>query len=277
VVTIGPTGCCLHDLSEEIRSATVTDLLPETPDQPAERSYRPAIIGAVTVLVVAALGTWGLATLARSSGGGSTAATIAPTAPGGDSACQWTPTEAGNPNLKDVGTPPTSGEPHSGTAVMTVTINNRPVEITIDTAKTPCTAASFAHLAGQKFFDGSKCHRLVNGGIFVLQCGDPSGTGAGGPTYQFADENLPQPDAQGGATYARGVVAMANSGPGTNGSQFFINFKDGVLPPDYTPFGLVTKGMTVVDEIAAAGVEGGAGQGPPAKPATISTVTYRAP
>ena len=268
----------------------MTDLLPETPDQPAERSYVPAIIGAVTVLVVAALGTWGLAALARSSGGGPSAAgagaTTAPAAPpgptataapGGDSACRWAPAEAGNPNLKDVGTPPTSGEPRSGTAIMTVTMNGRPVEITIDTAKTPCTAASFAHLAGQKFFDGSKCHRLVNGGIFVLQCGDPSGTGAGGPTYQFADENLPQPGADGAATYARGVVAMANHGAGTNGSQFFINFKDGQLGPNYTPFGVVTKGMEVIDQIAEAGVEGGGGDGPPAKPVTIATITYRAP
>jgi len=268
----------------------VTDLLPETPDQPAERPYRPAIIGAVTVLVVAALGTWGLTALARSSGSGKSAAgagattapaTNAPTAtaaPGGDGACRWTPADAAsNPNLKDVGTPPTSGEPRSGTAIMTLTVNGRPVEITIDTAKTPCTAASFAHLVSQKFFDGSRCHRLVNGGIFVLQCGDPSGTGAGGPTYEFADENLPQPNAQGSATYARGVVAMANRGPGTNSSQFFINFKDGQLDPNYTPFGVVTKGMEVIDQIAEAGVAGGEGQGPPAKPVTITTVTYRGP
>jgi peptidyl-prolyl cis-trans isomerase B (cyclophilin B) len=263
--------------------------LPETPDQP-DRPYLPAIIGAVTVLVVAALGTWGLTALARSSGGGASAgragATTAPGVPestptggatGGDGTCTWTAAEPGNPNLKDVGTPPASGEPRSGTAVMTMTINDRPVEIAIDTARTPCTAASFAHLAGKKFFDGSTCHRLVNAGIFVLQCGDPSGTGSGGPTYEFADENLPQAGAQGSATYARGVVAMANRGPGTNGSQFFINFKDGELPPNYTPFGMVTKGMEVIDQIAAAGVEGGGGDGAPAKPVTVATITYRAP
>lgn len=265
----------------------MTDLLPETPDAPSERSNLPAIVGAVTVLVVAALAVWGLTALARSSGGGRSSAAGAGAAPttagatapagggGAGSACVWTPAETGNPNLTDVGTPPATGEPRTGTAVMTLTTNHGPIEISIDLAKTPCTAASFAHLAGRKFFDGSSCHRLVNGGIYVLQCGDPSGTGAGGPTYQFADENLPQPGQAGSAKYARGVVAMANHGPGTNGSQFFINFKDGELAPSYTPFGLVTKGMEIVDQIAAAGVQGGGEDGPPKAEVTFTSVTYR--
>ena len=116
------------------------------------------------------------------------------------------------------------------------------------TADAPCTVHSFRQLAAQDFFDDTPCHRLTDRGIFVLQCGDPSGTGRGGPGYSFADENLE------GATYERGTVAMANSGENTNGSQFFLVYQDSQLPPQYTPFGrLSEESLAILDKVAAAG------------------------
>ncbi len=127
-----------------------------------------------------------------------------------------------------------------------------------------------AYLAAKGFFNGTNCHRLTTQGIFVLQCGDPKGNGTGGPGYEIPDENLP---ASGANNYPAGTVAMANSGPNTNGSQFFIVYKDTTLPPDYTVWGKVSSGMDVVDKVAAAGVQGGAMDGPPALPITIETAT----
>ncbi|MEV4558067.1 peptidylprolyl isomerase [Kitasatospora sp. NPDC049285] len=141
------------------------------------------------------------------------------------------------------------------------------VSFSLDAAKAPHTVNSFAFLAGEKFWDGTKCHRLTTDGIFVLQCGDPTGTGSGGPGYQFTDENLT------GATYPAGTVAMANSGANTNGSQFFLVYKDTQLPPNYTPFGKITAGLDVLQKIAAAGVQGGGTDGPPATPVNITGIT----
>jgi peptidyl-prolyl cis-trans isomerase B (cyclophilin B) len=140
------------------------------------------------------------------------------------------------------------------------------IRFEMQTADAPCTVHSFRHLAAEDFFDDSACHRLTDRGIFVLQCGDPSETGRGGPGYTFADENLS------GATYERGVVAMANSGPDTNGSQFFLVYQDSQLPPQYTPFGqLSEESLAVLDAIAAAGAAppDGTGNTAPNTPVTI--------
>jgi peptidyl-prolyl cis-trans isomerase B (cyclophilin B) len=115
------------------------------------------------------------------------------------------------------------------------------------TTKAPCTTYSFRFLASQAYYNVTHCHRLTLQGIYVLQCGDPTGTGSGGPGYAFNDENLT------GATYPAGTVAMANAGPNTNGSQFFFTWKDTKLAPAYTPFGTVIGGMDVLQKIAAAG------------------------
>jgi peptidyl-prolyl cis-trans isomerase B (cyclophilin B) len=115
------------------------------------------------------------------------------------------------------------------------------------TSKAPCTTYSFRFLASQAYFNGTHCHRLTVQRIYVLQCGDATGTGSGGPGYAFNDENLA------GATYPAGTVAMANAGPNTNGSQFFFTWKDTKLSPAYTPFGTVIGGMDVLQKIAAAG------------------------
>jgi peptidyl-prolyl cis-trans isomerase B (cyclophilin B) len=124
------------------------------------------------------------------------------------------------------------------------------------TAQAPCTTYSFRFLAQRGYFNGTHCHRLTVQVIFVLQCGDPTGTGSGAPGYRFNDENLA------GATYAKGVVAMANAGPNTNGSQFFFNWKNSSkIPPNYTPFGMVIGGMKVLEKIAAAGDDSQNGPG----------------
>jgi peptidyl-prolyl cis-trans isomerase B (cyclophilin B) len=148
----------------------------------------------------------------------------------------------------------------------------------MDAAKTPRTVNSFKHLADKKYFDGTKCHRLTTEGIFVLQCGDPTGDGTGGPGYTIPDENLDslgKAGADGSVTFPAGTVAMANTGqPGTGGSQFFLVYKDTKLPPSYTPFGKIdAAGLKAVQEVAEAGVAGGAKDGAPKKPVTIEKAT----
>ncbi len=146
--------------------------------------------------------------------------------------------------------------------------------------ESPCTVNSFASLIGQKYFDNTKCHRLTTSpDLAVLQCGDPKGDGTGGPGYQFANEyptdqypandpKLKQP-----VVYPRGTLAMANAGPGTNGSQFFLVYKDSQLPPDYTVFGKIQDdGLATLDKIAKAGVAGGGDDGPPATEVTIKSM-----
>lgn len=147
--------------------------------------------------------------------------------------------------------------------------NTGAIGIAMRTDAAPCTTNSFRFLAQHKYFDGTSCHRLTTQGIYVLQCGDPTGTGTGGPGYAFADENLA------GATYPAGTVAMANAGPGTNGSQFFLVYRDSQLPPNYTPFGRITSGLGVVNTIAAKGDDGanGVGDGHPRQPVSLGQVT----
>ncbi len=143
--------------------------------------------------------------------------------------------EAEKPPTKPVGLPS-----------MTIGTNRGDVKVTLDGAAAPCTVNSFVSLAQQGYFDDTKCHRLVPG--FVLQCGDPSATGSGGPGYRFADE------LKGDETYPTGTFAMANAGPDTNGSQFFIVLADAQLPPSYTVFGTVDEaGVAVAKEIEKAG------------------------
>jgi peptidyl-prolyl cis-trans isomerase B (cyclophilin B) len=130
------------------------------------------------------------------------------------------------------------------------------IGIDLKTAAAPHTVNSFAFLAAQGYFDHTKCHRLTTTGIYVLQCGDPQGTGMGGPGYTLPDENLKDKSLKGN-TYPAGTVAMANTGQKhTGGSQFFLVYKDSPLPPQYTPFGTVSDaGMKVLQKIAAAGAQ----------------------
>ncbi|MBB5118150.1 peptidylprolyl isomerase [Streptomyces eurocidicus] len=139
------------------------------------------------------------------------------------------------------------------------------IDLTLDAAKAPHTVNSFNFLSGQGYFDHTTCHRLTTdpSQIFVLQCGDPKGTGMGDPGYRLKDENLKDPAVKDGV-YPAGTLAMANAGPDTGGSQFFLVYKDSKLAPNFTPFGKVgPEGMKVLRKIAAAGEQRGVGDGPP--------------
>ena len=190
-------------------------------------------------------------------------ATPAATRPG---SCTYAATS--EPAAKKVEPPPTTGVELKQEFTVTIATNRGDIVFDLPSAEAPCTANSLRSLAHFGYFDKTPCHRLTTQGISVLQCGDPSGTGGGGPGYQFADENLA------GATYPRGTVAMANAGPGTNGSQFFLVYADSTLPPNYTPFGTITEGLDLLDTVAKAGSDdsNGAGDGKPKLSVEIKTL-----
>jgi peptidyl-prolyl cis-trans isomerase B (cyclophilin B) len=185
--------------------------------------------------------------------------------------CQYQPTPA-EPAAKKVD-PPKSGKVPTdpATVSMSIATNQGPLGVQLDNAKAPCTVNNFVSLAQKGYYNDTHCHRLTTGPtLFVLQCGDPKGDGTGGPGYQFADEypsNQYPPDDPARSqpmVYPRGTLAMANAGPGTNGSQFFIVYKDSQLPPNYTVFGKVAeKDMAVLDKIATAGTVNGSSDGKP--------------
>jgi peptidyl-prolyl cis-trans isomerase B (cyclophilin B) len=225
------------------------------------RARRMKIIGTVVVVAVVAGGSGAIAfamsgpakkkTNAAASVSSTPSAAPSVSAKPGECAYQPLPAEAAQ-GAKDVGKPPV--KPVKGTYKMTIDTSLGTIVATLDGTKAACTANSFKYLAGKKFFNNTKCHRLVTQGIKVLQCGDPTATGTGGPSYGFGNENVPKAGKSGQATYKRGVIAMAHSSaPNSNGSQFFIVYGDSPLPADYTVFGQITKGMDVVDSVAKAG------------------------
>ena len=181
----------------------------------------------------------------------------APTAAPGFVTCAYdVSTQAARP----VDPPPTENIAATGTVAVTLRLTQGPVNLTLDRGHAPCTVNSFLSLLGQDYFTDTICHRLTTEGIFVVQCGDPTGTGSGGPGYTFADETYAND------TFPAGTVAMANAGPNTNGSQFFFVYQDSNLPPDYTVFGHVdADSLKVLTGIAANGHDGSnpAGGGKP--------------
>ena len=190
----------------------------------------------------------------------------------------------GTEPAKKVDLPPSTPPTDTPTS-LTISTSAGDIPVTLEAAQAPCAVNSFVSLAGQGYFDGTTCHRLSTQGYFVLQCGDPTGTGRGGPGYTFADElvaNDPrlQPCGDEGGTayctYNAGIVAMANAGPDTNGSQFFLVYGNSKFPPSYTVLGnMGATGLKVVKQIAAKGIgtEGlGPGDGTPKEPVTISSV-----
>ncbi|CAA9256441.1 MAG: Probable peptidyl-prolyl cis-trans isomerase B (PPIase B) (Rotamase B) [uncultured Blastococcus sp.] len=203
----------------------------------------------------------------------STSAAAPSTNADGSVTCTYSPDDTGNPNLTDVGTPPTpEATVAQGTSTLLMSTDQGDVTLTLDRAEAPCAAASFTFLAEQKFFDGSICHRLVNQESFgVLQCGDPTGTGSGGPSYKYAEEVTDE------TVYPRGTIAMAKtSEPNTTGSQFFLCFVDTQLPPQYTVVGTMDEpGIAVVEKVAAGGIKdvGPTGDGAPAIPVTINSLS----
>lgn len=155
--------------------------------------------------------------------------TVGAPEPAGDTvSCAY---RAGGTPAKPVDAPSSSDVPAKGTVTVTIDFGDAEVQATLDRAAAPCTVHSFESLAAQGYFDGTECHRLSTTGIFILQCGDPAGTGRGGPGYTYDDE-LAQTK-----TYPAGTLAMANAGPNTNGSQFFFVYEETPLPPNYTVFG----------------------------------------
>ena len=184
--------------------------------------------------------------------------------------------EAGDAS-REVSTPATENIPTEGTVTVTLDTTQGPIGIELDRSVAPCTVNVIEHLASEGYYDDTVCHRLTTSGIHVLQCGDPSGSGAGGPGFQFANE-YPTDELDGPATspviYPRGSIAMANAGPDTNGSQFFLNYEDSPLAPDYTYFGQISEeGLATLDKVAEAGAEGGAADGAPAEEVRIETAT----
>jgi peptidyl-prolyl cis-trans isomerase B (cyclophilin B) len=189
-----------------------------------------------------------------------------------DVTCDY-PVDNQIPAAREVDAPP-SKPTVGGDVPATLSTSLGDLEITLDAAGAPCTVNSFVSLATQGYFDDSPCHRLTTldeSGIAVLQCGDPSGTGGSGPGYSFADETT------GDEKYGPGVLAMANRGPDTNGSQFFIVYDDSPLNPDYTVFGTVDDdSLKRIQDLAAKGtVAGPGGVTAPAEKVTIKSVSWR--
>ena len=178
--------------------------------------------------------------------------------------------------------PPRQGKVPTDPAQVSISMvtNQGNIGLLLANNESPCTVNSFVSLAQQKFFDNTQCHRLTASPTSsVLQCGDPGGDGTGGPGYQFANEyptdqyKPDDPAAHEPVIYPRGTLAMANSGPNTNGSQFFMVYKDTELPPEYTIFGKIQQdGLNTLDKIAKGGVAGGGLDGPPAIQVTIKSV-----
>ena len=252
----------------------------------ARKRRRNVLIGVTAAAVVLVVGV--VLLLIGTGGDGTDPAAAEPTpsspaAPtpgvvdGSDGTCDWTPTPAdptANPNLQaDTGTPPVEVTP-TGTTEVDITTNVGPIGLTLDNANAPCAVASMVYLAGQGYFDDTVCHRETDSeGLKVLQCGDPSGTGTGGPAYEFPTQ------VAGDETYPRGTVAMANSGQGFDGSQFFLVYGDSQLPPDYTVLGTIDEaGLATLDAIAANGNDGsnGPGDGAPTQEVRIQSLTVAA-
>ena len=184
--------------------------------------------------------------------------------------------------------PPPGNPPADNPATLTISTSAGDIPVTLEPDQAPCAVNSFVSLADQGYFDNTSCHRLTTQGYYVLQCGDPTGTGTGGPGYTFAVELVAgdprlQPCGQESGldycTYNAGTVAMANAGPDTNGSQFFLVYGNSKFPPAYTVLGhMDAAGLKVVKAIAAAGIAPGSdsperpGDGTPADPVTITSV-----
>ena len=163
---------------------------------------------------------------------------------------------------------PNAGIIESNKASITFTTNQGEIVIETTPSLAPLTVNAIAALAQKNYFDNTICHRLTTEGIFVLQCGDPTGTGSCGPGFNIPDENLPEAVEN---NYPAGTVAMANAGPGTSGSQFFLVYQDTTLGPDYTIWGSITSGLDILQTIASAGVVDGGTDGAPISGVTIES------
>jgi peptidyl-prolyl cis-trans isomerase B (cyclophilin B) len=253
------------------------------------------LIAGVTTILVSGGGT---ATAAKKPAA-KVSATASPTASATASAspaavtepaqhCSYTSSSAGSVVKSSL---PTASPDYKAAYTASINTNLGPITIDLANSKATCTVNSFAHLASDNFWNNTQCHRLsTTDGLYMLQCGDPTAKasqtlscssatlGSGGPGYEFASENLPTAGSSGSATYKAGTVAMANSGGATNGSQFFLVFKNTTLGPDYTPFGTITSGLDILQNVAKAGTSctfAGAGGGVPKDKVIIDSVSIK--
>jgi peptidyl-prolyl cis-trans isomerase B (cyclophilin B) len=254
-------------------------------------------IGTLAVLVAAGVGT--LLLIFLPSGGAKKASASASKSPSASPTatatavaepahhCSYT---SATPVAKKVSLPPAAPD-YTDSYQATINTNQGKITFNLLNNKATCTVNSFVHLAQAGYFNNTQCHRVVNSGIYVLQCGDAYATasaklncgatskiGSGTPGYAFANENLT------GAKYPAGTVAMANGGPNTNGSQFFIVYKDstsglnGTSGPAYTPFATVSSGLAIVQNVAKGGYScqyAQSGGGVPKKKVIIDSVTIK--
>ncbi|HVH21863.1 MAG TPA: peptidylprolyl isomerase [Pseudonocardia sp.] len=252
--------------------------------QRAKRRQRIALITSVAVVVVVVAAFVLLTSLGGRDEQAAPGATPTPppsaapaAAPG---TCAFTPTP-NEPAAKPAPVPTVTNAPTSGTVAVDLQTSSGPIPLTLDRAQAPCTVESFLSLVNAGYYNDTPCHRLTTGeGLKVLQCGDPTGTGTGGPGYTIKDEPptglAPDPSGQ-AVTYPRGTVAMAKTAaPDSGGSQFFLVYADSTLPPEYTVFGTMDEeGLATVDKVAQAGADdaNGPGDGKPRTAVTIKSAT----
>ncbi|RJK96788.1 peptidylprolyl isomerase [Vallicoccus soli] len=230
----------------------------------AARARRRGVVLGAVVAAALVVGALVLTSVLDDDEGSSTAA---PPAAAAGLDCAEAPSPVASPQSFPSAPAP---DPQGPTrATISTTCGDLEVELLPEAA--PATVASFAQLSEQGFYDATPCHRLTTSGIYVLQCGDPTGTGTGGPGYSVPLENAPADEA-----YPAGTLAMARSAdPDSGGSQFFVVYEDTRPPaPGYTVFGRVTGGLDVLEALAAAGSDesNGPGDGRPAQPVGISAV-----
>ncbi len=210
-----------------------------------------------------------------SAGSTSSASASAETRPSARSNPCAIPSSTAVSSPKSYPSPPNASLAQGKTWNLAIETTCGPIAITLDGAKAPKAVASTLFLARNGFWDGSPCHRLVTAGIFVLQCGDPTGSGQGGPGYTYG----PVENAPAGDVYPAGTVAMARVGGDGNslGSQFFLVYKDSTIPSDsaggYTVIGKIVGGLDVVEKVAAGGVEDGSQDGAPSRKISLTSTT----
>jgi peptidyl-prolyl cis-trans isomerase B (cyclophilin B) len=242
-----------------------------------------AVIGGVVAGVLATSSSPSKTTAAAASTGSAAASAAATASASSTSSAASNPLKyeaSGTSAVKGITMPTFDATAAAKTYTVTLTTNRGDIVFTADGKAAPYTVYSFVYLAEKGYFNNTKCHRLVwSSGLFMLQCGDPTGTGEGGPGYTIPDENLASLGAAGSTgsvTYKAGTLAMANTGqPHTGGSQFFLVGQASTLPPTYTPFGTITKGLDILQSIGAAGAGPADSNGttPPKDATTIEKVT----